>query len=230
MSAVSVGASTVPFHGTGPGASPRTALHEIVIRPIPLVVAKVLIVREHYLHSLPGGTRLALGVFMGDRLVGAMSLGVGPFNAPSLVEDATADDCLTLTRLWLADEMPKNSESRVLGIVTRALRRYTGLKFLLAYADPSWGHRGVIYQASGWTYTGLSEAMPLYDIGDGIVRHSRSLAHAYGTHSVRHFRANGVPIRVVPQARKHRYVYFLDPAWRERLRVPVLSYPKRDNG
>ena len=69
--------------------------------------------------------------------------------------------------------------------------------------------------------------MPLYDIGDGMPRHSRSLSHAYGSHSVRHFAAHGVDVKLVPQAAKHRYVFFLDRAWRERLRVPLLSYPKR---
>lgn len=177
---------------------------------------------------MPGGTRLAFGMFVGARLLGAVTLGVGPYNAPSLVEGGTADDCLTLTRLWLSDELPANSESRVLGIVIRALKRHTAIKFLLAYADPSKGHLGTIYKASNWVYTGLSEAMPLYDIGDGVLRHSRSLAHAFGTHSVEHFKRHGVPVKRVPQAAKHRYLYFLDPSRRSMLRVPVLPYPKAE--
>ena len=35
-------------------------------------------------------------------------------------------------------------------------------------------------------------------------------------------------MKLVPQACKHRYVYFVDPAWRPRLRTPVLPYPKED--
>ncbi|MBI4235867.1 MAG: hypothetical protein HY688_00730 [Chloroflexi bacterium] len=144
------------------------------------------------------------------------------------MEGARPEDCLTLTRLWLADELPSNSESRALGVVLRALRRHTSVKFLVTYADPGQGHLGTIYQATGWLYTGLSQAMPLLDIGDGKARHSRSLSHAYGTHSVQHFAAHGVPVRLVPQATKHRYVYFLDPSWWPRLRVPLLPYPKRE--
>ena len=45
---------------------------------------------------------------------------------------------------------------------------------------------------------------------------------------MRHFKENGVPVRLVPQSRKHRYVVFFDPSWRPRLRVPVLLYPKRE--
>ena len=215
-------------HRAGGGSSPTSALHDMLVRPIPRVVAKELIVREHYLRSLPGGTQLTLGVFASGRLFGVVALGVGPFNGASLVAGTSPKQSLTLTRLWLSDDLPRNSESRVLGIVIKALRRNTRIRFLLAYADPSQGHVGTIYQASNWLYIGLSEAMPLYDLGDGVLRHSRSLAHSFGSHSVEHFKKNGVPIRTVAQSRKHRYVYFVDVASRSRLQVPVLPYPKKE--
>ena len=177
---------------------------------------------------MPGGTRLTFGAFVGNNLLGTVTLGAGPFNAHRLVEDAIPDNCLSLTRLWLSDRLPKNSESRLLGIVLRALKNRAELKFLLAYADAAHRHVGVIYQASNWLYTGISEAMPLFDIGDGNPRHSRSLAHAYGTHSVKHFKRHGVDVKVVPQAGKHRYVYFLDPGWKHRLLCKVLPYPKKE--
>lgn len=170
---------------------------------------------------------MAFGIFFSDRLLGALTFGVGPTNAHRLVEGAARDDCLTLTRLWLSDELPRNSESRTLGVAARALRRHTAVKFIISYADPSQGHVGTIYQASNWLYTGLSQASPLYDIGDGIARHSRSLSHAYGSHCIKHFARHGVEIKKVPQAAKHRYVYFLDPSFRHRLNVPVLPYPKK---
>ena len=49
------------------------------------------------------------------------------------------------------------------------------------------------------------------------------------TRLLRHFRNHGVPIRTVPQSPNHRYLYFLDPSWRDRLRVSVLPYPRRDS-
>lgn len=201
---------------------------QLTVRPVPIAVAKVLLVRHHYLHTMPGGTQLAFGVFAGPRLLGAATLGVGPKNAHRLVAGAAPDDCLTLTRLWLADELPRNSESHVLGQVLRALRRHTAIRFVLSYADPAQGHVGTIYQASNWLYTGLSEAMPLLDLGDGITRHSRSLAHAFGTHSRRHFARHGIAVRLIEQAPKHRYLYPLDPAVRGRLTVPILPYPKKE--
>ncbi len=183
--------------------------------------------REHYLHSWPGGTIFCFGVMVGARLLGALTIGVGPKNVYRLVEDTCPQEVAALTRLWLSDELPPNAESRVIGIVLRSLRKHTDLKFIVTYADPAQGHVGTIYQATGWLYTGLSQAMPLYDLGDGVPRHSRSIAHAFGTHSFDHFRRNGVSPLPIQQVGKHRYLYLLDGSLQDRLTVPVLPYPKR---
>ncbi len=167
MCASGVAAARPADQRAGGGATPTLALQSLIVRPIPLAMAKELLVREHYLHSFPGGTHLALGVFRDRRLMGALTLGAGPANAHAMVKGAKLQDCLTLTRLWLSDELPRNSESRVLGYTLQNLKRHTQLKFLITYADPAQGHLGYIYQSTNWLYTGLSQATPLYDIGDG---------------------------------------------------------------
>jgi hypothetical protein len=205
----------------------QKTLSDIIIRPIPTSTAKELLVREHYLHSLPGGTKLSFGVFVGQRLLGAATLGVGPFLGYGLVKDANPDDCITLTRFWLSDALPKNSESRVIGIVLRGLKEFTTLKFVLSYTDPAMGHVGTIYQATNWMYTGLSFATPLYEIY-GRVRHLRSFAASFGTHSIQYFAQQGIQIQTVPQSPKHRYIYFLDKSWQSRLTIPSLPYPNKE--
>jgi len=69
--------------------------------------------------------------------------------------------------------------------------------------------------------------MPLYDLGDGVLRHSRSFSHAYGTHSVGYFRRHGVDIKVVRPGAKHRYIYLLDPSLKDKLTASALPYPKK---
>jgi hypothetical protein len=204
----------------------------ILVQPIPLVVAKKLIVAGHYLHTVPGGTMLSFGVFFENSLLGALTLGAGPFQGYSLVWGAQRNDCITLTRFWLSELLPSNAESHTLGILLRSLRRYTSLKFLLAYSDPSAGHSGVIYQASNWLYTGLSTPMFHYDFGDGTSRHSRSTAHILGSHSLKYFSNLGLSVTPIPQKPKYRYIYFLNRHWISRLTVPVLPYPKKgeENG
>ncbi len=228
MSADSVMVSTTSIHEGRAGSIPSPALQSIRMQPIPFVAAKQILGKHHYLHSLPGGTKLAFGAFVEGKLLGAITFGVGPYNAFALVEGACPDNCLTLTRLWLSEKLPSNSESRVISVCLRYLRKYTSLKFITTYADPAQGHVGTIYQATGWIYTGLSEATPKFDIGDGVARHSRSLAHAFGSHSLKYLSEHGLKVKVLPQIPKHRYVYFLDKTFRNRLRAPVLPYPKKE--
>ena len=223
----SVEAARSENHQIGGGANPTSALQSIRITPIKFGIAKRILVKHHYLHSMPGGTQINLGVFVEDRLQGVLTLGVGPSNAHRLVEGAAPSDCVTLTRLWLSDELPKNSESRVLGIALRSLSKATSIKFVLTYADPNAEHIGTIYQATNWIYIGESQAMPLLDLGDGVGRHTRTVAHRFGTHSLEHFRKHGMTVKRIPQAAKHRYIYFLEKSWRARLKPEQLPYPKR---
>ncbi len=226
MSVGGVTAARSVYQQAGGGAIPTPALQSLTVRPISHRAAKELLVRSHYLHSMPGGTKLAFGIFSGKRLMGAVTLGVGPFNVHRLVAGSTRDDCLVLSRLWLADDLPKNSESRVLAVILRSIGRDTSVRLLVTYADPTAGHVGTIYQATGWLYTGMSEPSVLYDIGDGVLRNSRTLGHAYGTRSSRYFSEHGVELKGLRQEAKHRYVYFLDKAWSDKLNVPVRPYPK----
>ena len=222
----SVGVARPENHRARGGSTPTSALHQLTVRPVPFRIAKAVLVRNHYLKSMPGGTQLALGVFEGALLQGVLTVSVGSPMVFRLVHGAEPGDCATLSRFWLSDVLPRNSESRVLGVVLRALKRCTSLKFLISYADPAKGHHGGIYQATGWLYTGPSQATTMIDLGDGVLRHSRTVGHAFGTHSIRHFEAHGIPVRTVQQVPKHRYMYFIDSSWRDRLRVPVLPYPK----
>jgi hypothetical protein len=218
----------VPIQGARGGSKPTPALHCLAVKPIPPVITKELIQRNHYLNSLPGGTMLCFGIFLGERLLGAVTLGAGPYQAYHLVDGAERKDCLVLTRLWLSDELPCSSESRVLGVVARLIHHCTDVKFLISYADPLAGHVGTIYQSAGLLYTGPSSIMSLYDLGDGIARHSRSVAHDYGSHSIEYLGNHGIKVKLVAQSAKHRYLKFLNASWRCRLTVPVLPYPKKE--
>ena len=65
-----------------------------------------------------------------------------------------------------------NNESRVLGLILRALRREGTYKLLVSFADPSAGHVGTIYQASGWTYLGTTDP-ERYFLLHGVRVHSQ---------------------------------------------------------
>lgn len=233
-SAGGVQAARSAIQRAGGGAIPTPALQppfaprDILLRPIPHAVARRVCEKHHYLHSFPGGSLLSFGVFVGPRLLGVAVLGCGPKNALLLLHGAQGHELVTLSRLWLDDLLGRNSESRTLGVLLQHLRRdQSTIKAVLAYSDPLAGHMGTIYQAAGFLYLGESEAMSLYRLNGGPPQHSRSLSHAFGTHSVKHFADHGVAVELVQQAPKHMYMVFVDPAWRDRLTRPTLPYPKK---
>ena len=216
------------------GANPTSALQPLAsIKPKDLVVgpispreARNSCKRYHYLKSYPGGSLLDFGIFVQQALLGVVVIGAGAFNIHRLFKDAEPDQVVCLSRLWLDDRCGRNSESRVLGIICRSLRRWRpDLKALVASSDPSVGHLGMIYNAAGFAYLGTSDGMPAYQLSDGSIHHSRTLSHRFGTHSMAHLKAQGVEIHTVPQTPKHLYVSLLDPTWKARLTRAILPYP-----
>ena len=231
--AASVTVSTAGVRSAGGGSTPTAALHasarEVKVAVIPHAVARDLITRWHYTHSYPAATKIAFGVFLGERLIGALTLGCGPFYAHRLIAGARPGDGVTLSRFVLLPDRPPNTASRVLGVVLRELRRSTPLGYVLTYADPRQGHRGTIYAASGFLFSGLSEPQPELDLGDGIARNTRTVGSIWGSHSVPWLRAQGYRVTVVPVPPKRRFIALLRPELRQRLLVPIIPF-KIDGG
>ena len=69
---------------------------------------------------------------------------------------------LELNRLWVSDELPRNTES---WFVSRALRALPP-RIIVSYADPKFGHYGYIYRALNFNYAGwtdMERKTPRYD-------------------------------------------------------------------
>ncbi len=205
---------------------PRSIIKSLRVIPVKPSVVQPLVEQRHYLHSMPASTRLCFGVYLEASLVGAVLFTSGARHSHRLIGAATPQQVATLARLWLSDDLPANSESRVVGVVLQYLRRHTDWKLVVSYSDPAAGHVGTVYQAAGWLYIGQGEETGYLDLGDGRLHHPRSVSGAYGTGSVRHLWATGVPARRIRLPPKHRYLYVLDPAWRWRLRHSPMPYPK----
>ena len=204
-------------------------IKSLVVRPVPPGVVKPLIIEHHYLHCMPSACWKCFGVYLGEGLVGAALFTAGPRHGHRVLLGAKPQQVAVLARLWLADDLPKNAESRVLGVLIRSARRHPLWKMLLSYADPAAGHSGIIYRASGWLYLGRGQPSRYLDLGDGHLIHPRTAYDRLGANSLGHLLRTGTNARNVMQAGKHRFVYILDPAWRWRLRDPVVPYPAKGN-
>ncbi len=195
----------------------RSILKRLRVEPVPPSVVRPLMEERHYLHSLPAAPQRCYGVFLDGDLLGGVVFTSGARNGHRLLTAARPQEVATLARLWLSDALPTNSESRVLGIVLRDLRRTTTWKLLLSYADPAAGHVGTIYQSTGWTYLGETAGETYVRLPDERLHHPRSVFSRYGSNNIGHLRATGINAQRESVGGKYRYAYVLDPAWLWRL-------------
>lgn len=193
------------------GSNPTSPL-QLFFRPIKDSTINSVVVENHYAHrAVP--TSWSFGAYFEDRLVGVISFGkpasrplsigvCGPELEPRVYE---------LNRLWMSDECPKNSESRFIGWALKKIKAWKPI--IVSFADTGVGHKGTIYAASNWIYTGLTKEQWDKTV-DG--KHPR-----WGTKE-----KNAIKVK---RTRKHRFVYFTDPSDREKLRYPEKKWTG-DNG
>lgn len=198
-------------------------------------IAKTLIIENHYSHKWTS-CRYAIGLFDGDKLIGVAVYGfpVGRQTVKSITPNLNNSDVLELTRLWLVDEAPKNSESYFLGQTFKWLRDNTNVKVLISYSDPMQEHLGIIYQATNWLYQGNSTMLIkgyLHKI-NGETMHPRSVVALYGTIKVDELKKIDPNYERIEMKKKHRYLYILHKKDRNKiiseLKHKILPYPKNN--
>jgi hypothetical protein len=75
---------------------------------------------------------------------------------------------LSLTRLVVLPDTPKNACSFLLARSVKLIQQDRRFVSLVTYADESQGHTGAIYKASGWAYVGRTGPYPRWENGDGV--------------------------------------------------------------
>lgn len=166
--------------------------------PVRASSVAALIRGNHYLHRMPGVVPCAMAVEVDGWVKGALVWALPPMETAKRYGGVTWE----LARLWLADELPFNSESWVIGRAIKHVRReHPEIKFLVSYADPAAGHRGTIYMATNWRYEGLTDAerkTPRFD----YVANGRRIGRA--SHGV------GMLVEKVRRQPKHRFSMALE--------------------
>jgi hypothetical protein len=110
--------------------------------------AKRLLDRHHPLGA-GQAFAFALGVFWQGRCEGVLTFGNPICNNAVKRFGLRQCDVLELRKLWMSDKPPKNSESRVLAIAARIIRKtYPQLQLLLTYCGGE--EAAAAYKASGW--------------------------------------------------------------------------------
>lgn len=220
---------------------------DLVVRPISSADARRIIKRLHYSGKIVQNSQVHLGVFMGDLCGGALQFGpsLDKRKIVGLVAGTPWNGFIELNRLALADWLPRNSESRALGVAMRMLRKsYPWLQWVISFADATQCGDGTIYRAAGFVLTDIRPNGNSWRLADGTVVHKNSVEqHSFpgqrgafdrvapefmqvtrGKQSAKaYLRAKGIPFEVLAGFQL-RYIYFLDPTARARLTVPEIPF------
>lgn len=109
----------------------------------------------HYSHNINGLlSQYCFKLMDGDTMVGAMIYGgLGMANCWKKYAE-NKEDIIELRRLCCIDDTPKNTESYFIGKTLKWLLKNTSIKKVISYADNTYGHKGIIYQASNFKHLG----------------------------------------------------------------------------
>ena len=123
------------------------------IRPIGTQTAETVAEREHYMHRKPQ-VAFAFGLYSQETLKGICVFGVpASRHLQKGVCPESPDKVIELNRLWVHDELGRNTES---WFVSRCLKLLPPL-IVVSYADTSYGYQGFIYRALNFKYAGWTD-------------------------------------------------------------------------
>lgn len=206
-----------------------TSAKDIVLRPISQREAAEFIRRVHYSGTVDSKAQVHIGAFLNGKLEGAMQFGasIDKRRTRGLVEGTGWNDFLELNRLAFTDNLPRNSESRALSVAMKLIRKNAPhIRWILSYADATQCGDGTIYRAAGFLLTGIKPNNQILDWnGRKVAKKSLdnlNYPRPGGKYFSRYLieRGEAVPL----PGFQLRYIYFLDPTYRDRLTVPILPY------
>lgn len=149
------------------------------VRPIDGKLANKMVVENHYLHRR-AQCMFAFGLFEGEEIIGCVIWGkpASPWPCRGICGPDEADHVIELTRLWIDDKSVKNAESFLIGASIKMLPEKYDI--LLSYAEIQQGHTGVVYQATNWMFTGMSDKHLEWWLDGKPLKHSRHAFDEYG--------------------------------------------------
>ncbi len=213
--------------------------------PISCTDARKIVSCYHYSGKFDTRSKLHFGVFLDGKCGGAIQLGdpIDKRKALVAVEGTSWNSLLDLHRFAFADWLPRNSESRALGVMMRLIKKsYPYIEWIQSYADATQCGDGTIYRASGFDLIGIKPNSSMYRMPDGKVickivlepgfhpnSKENSVKARYGKTGSETSGAflKRIGAKPIPGFQL-RYIYFLNPAARERLTVPILPFSKID--
>jgi hypothetical protein len=198
----------------------------LVIKECSSSKADEVIKKYHYSHKTTKNRFLSFEVNNG---LGYLQLGYGirPHLKHNISKDINKDNYAEFDRMWLSDELPKNSESQVISLLLSYLKQvYPKIVFLITYADESAGNTGIIYKASNaiildWVY------VDFYKLPNGERVHPVSMYHRHKTRAWATVSRIYPGIKHITDGKQFRFLYILNHTMRKRFQERNAVVPQQ---
>lgn len=184
---------------------------------------KPFILDIHYAKRMPV-IKYSFGLFEETKLVGVITYGKPA--SPSLCKGIMGEEyshlVIELNRLVLLNN--KRNEASIL--ISKSFKLLPKPLIIVSYADTEQNHLGIVYQATNFLYTGLSDKRKEWRIKNSKL-HSKTVCETY---SLEERKRNKDKFELIDRPRKHRYIYFLGNKtekkyFKRNIKYKIQSYP-----
>lgn len=200
---------------------------DFYVKSISRDLANGLIVKNHYSKKFYTASYVHLGVFKNEILSGVLQFGyaMNPASCGSVVEGTEQDQYLELNRMWLSDELGRNSESMAISYSIKYIKGILPkIKWIQSFADERCGFFGIVYQAANFAYYGEHDSIFWY-LGDEVYHNSLMTRNPNLSKSAAYLQQNKDKAKPM-KLRQFRYIYFIDQRWRSKCLLKQQKYPK----
>jgi len=194
---------------------------KLILKEYPNYIVDKWVKKYHYSHKATQNRFLSF--FIDECLFpnihkGFIQLGYGirPHIKHTISQYITANNYCEFDRMWLSDELPKNSESQVIGLLLSYLKQTCPeIKFVITYADGSVGNKGIIYQATNAISIG-KVPVDFYLLPSGERIHPVSIWHRHKTRAFKTLEKIYPGIKHITNEWQYRYLYILNRRLRKK--------------
>ena len=192
--------------------------------------AKFASTHWHYSKSMPLPPLVKVGVWECQKFIGVVIFSRGASNTLLKPYGLNQDEGCELTRIALKNHVAP--VSKIISIALKFLKQNSPkLRLVVSFADPTYGHSGIVYQASNWLYAGTTAPSKEY-FKNGKRLHNRQVsAKGYEIQfgkKIKTPKPSECIVKVTDG--KYRYLMALDESMKEKILPLSKPYPKRAKG
>jgi hypothetical protein len=221
---------------------PHLDIKQAIVRPVGRRLAEQIILKYEWLGTM-ASSAYHYGIFFGDYCAGVVCIGTGALLAGAYLSDQFGlipENILVLARGANVHWSPTGTNSRLVSIACRLVRRDTAKSLIIAFSDSDAGEIGTIYQACNWVYIGRGRSSRPdgeFIAPNGRVFNKRIVGQVAKANGVKYSTAKNAMLLngwdMQPENVKRRYVCILDKkdkALTRRVEAMRQPYPKRAGG